>query len=337
MSIEIVFHPKSASKPEIKQHLLSLGFRSCQHLWDWPKESLHFHWFEERENLSFDGVEATIFPRSVEEKLREPGSDWGLHTRTRASASTGDLKQQNLLIKTARRKFGGNFLNDWHGRNRYIPIERDRRDAVARGIYLCYENATGRLSAVRYALPKPIESFQKLMGTKLEGMAQADPTRVLYNALVPFAVAALEHFFSQSFKILLRFERGAQERLLQQSKKIDMTDVLAIRNGKKNIEDVVADWYSFQSISAIHAAFHEWFGIDFRGIIRRRKRIGTRLPFLERRLTELIEFRHGLVHRFEINMELQKEQIEEILDLVRALIDVFVEELEKRRGTPIRD
>lgn len=190
---------------------------------------------------------------------------------------------------------------------------------------------------MRFALPNPNESLQKLVGTKLEGMAQADPTRVLYNALVPFAVAATEHFFSQSFKILLRFESRAQERLLQQSKKVDMADVLAIRDGKKTIEDVVADLYSFQSISSIHTAFHEWFGIDFRGIIRRRKKVGARLPFLERRLAELIEFRHGLVHRFEINTGLQKEQIEEILDLVRALIDVFVEALEKKRGTPIRD
>ena len=337
MSIEIVLHPGSGSKEEIKQHLLMLGFRSCQHLWDWPKESLHFHWFEERENLSFDGVEATIFPRRAEEKLREPGSDWGLHTRTRASASMGDLKQQNFLIRTARKKFGGIFENDWHGRNRYIPIEKDRRDAVARGIYLCYENARERLAAVRYALPSPIQTFQKLMGTKLEGMARLDPTRVLYNALVPFAVAALEHFFSQSFKILLRYEQPAKERLLQQSKKIDIVEVLAIRDGKKTIEDVVADWYSFQSISSIHAAFHEWFGIDFWRIIRHRKKIGKRLLFLERRFTELIEFRHGLVHRFEINTQLQKEQIEEILDLSRALIEVFIDELEKRRGTPIRD
>lgn len=44
-----------------------------------------------------------------------------------------------------------------------------------------------------------------------------------------------------------------------------------------------------------------------------------------------------MVHRFEINLRLQKEQVEEIFDLVRALIDVFVEELERRRGIRIRD
>ncbi len=222
MSIEIVLHPKSGTRDEIKQHLLLLGFRSCQHLWDWPKDSLHLFWYEERDSLSFDGVEATIFPRSAEEKVREPGSDWGLHTRTRATASPGDRNYQNFLIKTARKRFGGNFVNDWYGRNRYTAVEKDPQDATARGIYLCYDNATSKLLAVRSALPKPIEAMEKLVGTKLDDLAQADPTRVLYNALVPFAVAALEHFFSQSFKILLRHDVKAQTRLLQQPKKIDI-------------------------------------------------------------------------------------------------------------------
>lgn len=173
------------------------------------------------------------------------------------SKSARDRDYQNFVIKTARKRLGGNFVNDCYGRNRYTPVKDDGRNATARGIYLCYENATSRLRAVQYALPKPLASMEKLVGTKLRDLAQADPTRVLYNALVPFAVAALEHFFSQSSKILLRHDVKAQARLLQQPKKIDVADALAIRDGKKTIEDVVADWYSFQSISSIHAAFHE--------------------------------------------------------------------------------
>ena len=52
--------------------------------------------------------------------------------------------------------------------------------------------------------------MQKLVGTKLEPLAQTDPTRVLYNALVPFVLAALEHFFSQAFRILLRYNDKAR-------------------------------------------------------------------------------------------------------------------------------
>jgi len=337
MSIEIIYYPEIASKGNLRKHLVGLGFQPCNHLWNWPKESLHFWWFEASQYKSFDGIEATIYPKGDKERESYPRGDWALHTRTRASASPGDREYQNLVIRTARKKFGGEFINDWYGRNRYIPIESDRRDAVARGIYLSYEHVISKISAVKFALPNPNEGFEKLVGTKFETLATADPVRVLYNALVPFAVAAIEHFFSQSFKILLKYDEKAQERLRQQSRKIEIPDVLSIRDGKKTIEDVVADWYSFQRITSIHAAFNEWFGINFWNLLRRRKKIGKRMLLLEKRLNQLIEFRHGLVHRFELDLELRRKDLEEILELVVALIDIFVDELERRRKIPIRD
>lgn len=337
MSIEIVLYPINASRDELKNHLFKLGFQPCDHLWDWPKESLHFWWFEDAQYKSFDGVEATIYPREDEEKERYPRGDWALHTRTRASASAGDHEYQNFVIKTARKKFGGDFTNDWYGKNRYIPIEPDQRDAVARGIYLSYEHVTSKIAAVKFALPGPHEGLEKLVGTELEALSIADPVRVLYNALVPFAVAAIEHFFSQCFKILLRYDEKAKERLLQQSRKMEIKDVLSIRDGNQTVEDFVAAWYSFQNIASIHAAFNDWFGINFWSLIRRRKKVGKRIPLLEKRLNQVIEFRHGLVHRFELDLEIRKQDIEDILELAVALIDIFVDDLEKRRGIKIRD
>lgn len=337
MSIEIILYSNSASREDLKKHLIKMEFKPCDHLWEWPKKSLHFWWFEQEQYKSFDGVEATIYPKNGEEKKKYPTGDWTLHTRTRSSASPGDREYQNLVIRTGRKKFGGEFVNDWHGKNRYIPIEPDRRDAVARGIYLSYENVMSKISCVKYALPDPTKSLEQLVGTKLQALAITDPVRVLYNALVPFAVAAIEHFFSQSFKILLKYDQKSQEHLRKQSRKIEIPDVILIRDGKKTIEDVVADWYSFQNIASIHAAFNEWFDINFWNLIRQRRKIRKRISFLEKQLNQLIEFRHGLVHRFELNLELRREDLEEIIEFVVALIDVFVDELEKRRGIPIRD
>ena len=57
---------------------------------------------------------------------------------------------------------------------------------------------------------------------------------------------------------------------------------------------------------------------------------------LENKLNQLIEFRHGVVHRFDINLELKKEQIEEILDVVMAIVDEFVDYIENTRGVTVR-
>jgi hypothetical protein len=47
---------------------------------------------------------------------------------------------------------------------------------------MAYEAISEYIRDVRYNL-------ERLAGTKHEALAEIDPTRVLYNALVPFAVA----------------------------------------------------------------------------------------------------------------------------------------------------
>jgi len=164
-----------------------------------------------------------------------------------------------------------------------------------------------------------------------------DPTRVFYNALVPFAVAALERFFSETFKIMLRYDPSAKKRLAKQTRRIELVDVLAIEARTKTIEDVVADWYSFQNIASIQNAFSEWFNIDFWKLLRRRKEIGKRISLLENRLDQLIQHRHSVVHVLFIDVEMRKQQIQEVLDRTLAVINVFVDHLEKSRGQHIRD
>jgi hypothetical protein len=174
-------------------------------------------------------------------------------------------------------------------------------------------------------------------GSHLAALARYDPVRVLYNALVPFAVAALEHFFGQAFRILLHYDEQAQKHLREQAKKVEIQDVIAISEGRKTIEQVVADWYSFQNLASIHNAFKEWLGIDFWGLLRQRKKVGKHLPFLEQHLSHVIEFRHGVVHRLELDYDLDYDQIVEILDVAVVVIETFIDHLEQERGLKIRD
>ncbi len=317
------------------------GFQPCGHLWDWPKGSLHFNFFEDKDFLSYDGVEATISPPS-EDRTKELGPcEWALHIRTRASASPYDKYLQDELVREARRRYGGSFYNDWRGRNRYNNTPSDGRDAVARGIFLVYERVTTKLSMVSLSLPdggmglnkEPQDDYGKMV---VETLLQNDPARSLYNAVIPFIVACIEHFFQSSFKILLQYGSGTNEKLLKSSKKVDMSDALLIASGKKTINDVVADWYSFQSIEAIHKAFSDWLGIDFWKVLRKRKKIGNNIMLLESRLRELIDVRHGIIHRFDFDPTLDKGALISLFDLTRAVIDEFVLYLEKTRGCAIR-
>ena len=339
MSIEIIFHPERSSRDALKKLLKERGFKPTSHLWDWPTGSLHFHWFCEEDYRSYAGVEATIFKPSDDDLQSKLGyCAWALHTRTLSWASPGDKEQQNNIIRQARAEFGGNFYNDWYGKNRYIKVEADPRDAASRGLYLIYERLNENIQAVRYALPEPTKDLEKLVGTKFEPLSTVDPVRVLYNALVPFAVAALEHFFSSCFKILLQYNPSAQQRLKEDfSTKVYTADALSIQAGEMTVEDIVVRRYNFQNINGIHRAFDEWHGIDIWRILRKKRKVGRRLQFLEVQLNELIDIRHGVVHRFSLNKELRKQDIEEILDLVLVIINSFVDYLEETQGKIIRD
>ena len=58
---------------------------------------------------------------------------------------------------------------------------------------------------------------------------------------------------------------------------------------------------------------------------------------MEDRLNYIIDFRHGIIHRMEVDHRLTKSQVDDIFAATLAIIDAFVEHIEKRRGTPIRD
>jgi hypothetical protein len=339
MSVEIILYPQLASKTQLRKLLVQHGFEKCQHLWDWPKGSLHFQWFDEEDFKSTTGVEATICPPTEEEQRVHGPCKWALHTRTRAFASSFDRDQQNCVIRSARKEFGGHFINDWHGKNRYTPVGPDTKGPVGRGIYQTYEFVTHQLSAVRCSLPRPSEPFItiKTKGRVGKQLSQLDPCRVLYNAIAPFAVAALEHFFSQSFKILLRYERSAQARLAQENRRVEMQDLIAISEGRKTVEDIVAGWYSFQRLESIHSAFNEWFKINIWKLLRTPTTGRKRITTFDERLNQIIQFRHSIIHRFEFDTDFDFNEIEEVLDCIVLVIEAFVDYLEQDRKLTIRD
>ncbi len=335
MSVEITLYPRAATREQLRRLVVSFGSQNTGHLWDWPKGSLHFVWYDDSDFKSADGVEITIYPLTREEQNDRASGPWALHTRTRSAASSFDREQQNSIVRAARRAFGGWFYNDWHGRNRYTPVEPDRRGPAGRGIALAYEHVTLQVTAVRDSLPKAAPGYPT--EGKLAVIARLDPSRVLYNALVPFVVATLEYFFSQTFKILLRYDGDAKRKLRDQTRKVEMLDLLKVADATKRVEDVVAEWYSFQNISSIHAAFKEWLNIDFRRLLRRRRKVAGRIFFLDEGLERLIQFRHGIIHHFELNHDLSRAQIDQLLATSLLLIDTITDYLERDRGVEILD
>lgn len=342
MSIEIFYFPEGATKSDLARLLASLGYKKGKNLFfPGPKGTIHFFWSQKEDFKSTSGVDASIFPMDDKGKqVWKTNAEWGLHTRTSIWASSFDKEYQNLTVRQARREFGGKFYNDSCGINRYTVINKEPSTPASRGIFAAYTIAIEELDQLEYALPQ--DMIKKLTTPQaeytdsndpknlLEAAQQLDPSRTIYNALIPFLVSALEYFFRETFEILLKYDNKAKAKLLLQNKKITINEAVSIAAKEQSLEDIVAKGYNFQNIESIHKAFLELFEIDFWQVIRRRKKVRDKLPLLSEALNNLITARHGVVHHFAVDRQLNREKFLTLAHTVKAIIKVFADEVEKK-------
>ena len=164
---------------------------------------------------------------------------------------------------------------------------------------------------------------------------QFDPSRVLYNALLPFLVAAIEHIFRETFEILVKYDRAAQGVLEAQSRKVSFSEASALVRGELTLERIASDWYSFQNLDSIQKAYKGVLSIDIWKAIRRRRKVHKKRPMLSEALEELIGARHGVVHKFVLDRKLDRDGFVHLLELVRTLVEVVAHEVERKLGVAV--
>lgn len=334
MGRDLTLYPGKASRSDLKAYLEALEFRRCKHFWDWPQGTLNYSWFDDRDFRSIDGVSADIYPVSGEE-INVTGNEWALHVRNLYSASWYDVKMLNDVLRGARKLFGGTIKGDY-GTNRYAPLWEDDSTPISRGVSAIFDRVDRDLRAVRSALPDSVvrlpsvESADAKVRDILEYTNSLDPARVIYNGLVPFAVSMFEYFFSQVFKVLISYDSYALEKRNAKNLRVDFSTLLRVSNGEETVEDVIAREYSFQNLRQLNRAYREWLDIDVRKVMYKRKRIGRTVSFLEDRLGEIIQHRHGVVHQFELDRSLTKDGYIAILDAVQASTTEFLRFLESK-------
>jgi hypothetical protein len=334
MGRDLTLYPKQASRAELKGYLESLGFKKTKHLWDWPRGTLNYAWFEPRDYKSIDGVSADIYPVEAD-KIEKYGNGWALHVRNLYSASWFDVVMLNDVLRGARRRFGGTIRGDY-GTNKYAPLWQDTSTPISRGIAATLERVDQAIRAVKFSLPAP--AFEPRSTEQMDSKAKQlieftnsfDPSRIIYNGLVPFAVAMFEYFFSKAFVVLIAYDDFALKKRETHSSRVDFTQLLQVSERLRTVEEIIAESFTFQNLQQLNKAYKEWLNIDVRAILFKRKKLGRKVAFLENRIAEIIEYRHGVVHRFELDQSLTKDGYISILESIEASIDEFVKFLEAK-------
>lgn len=338
MGRDLTLYPKKASRKDLSDYLKGLGFVRCGHFWDWPKGTLNYSWFDPEDFKSIDGVSADVYPVYDDEEKSITGNEWALHVRNLYSASWYDVKMLNHVLKGARKKFGGTIKGDY-GTNRYVPLWKDNSTPMSRGISAIYQHVTQEIMSVKFSLPEPSIKQSPPTGEKIddfiESMNRHDPSRVIYNGLVPFAVSMFEYFFSQAFQVLIAYDKFALEKRSSYKLRVEFDTVLELNNKTRTIESIIAERYTFQNLNQLNKAFKEWLEIDVRKILYKKKKIGDSIRYLENWVSEIIQYRHGIVHHFCIDRTLTREGYIHILEAIEKSISEFVGFIEKKYGMKI--
>lgn len=332
MGRDVTLYPKKATRDDLKNYLEGLGFEKCRHFWDWPKGTLNYSWYDYEDYKSIDGVSADVYPVYGEE-LSVTGNEWALHVRNGYSASWHDVKMLNDVLRGARKLFGGTIQGDY-GTNRYAPLWEDDSSPISRGMSAIYSHVKQEISAVRFALPCPSMKLQNPVDGKINDLMKLtesmDPSRVIYNGLVPFAVSMFEYFFSQAFQVLIKYDPEALEKRTTHKQKLDFETLLEVEKKEATVESVIARNYTFQNLNHLNKAYKDWLDIDVRKLLYKKKKIGNSVTFLENRISDIIQYRHGIVHHFAIDRSLTKDGYIHMLEAVEKSIGEFMSFAEKK-------
>ena len=331
MGIDITLYPEKASRKELRNYILSLNFEKARAILDWPTGTLTYSWFEYDDFKSITGISVNIYP-TLKEELDITGNEWSLHFRALIHASWYDREMLNNTLRGARKLFGGKFYGDY-GINRYIPLGNDNSTPISRGISRFYENILLKIQSIKHSLPEPIIKSSHITDKSLREFTEAmDPSRIIYNALIPFNVAIIEYFFSNIFKVLIKYDEYAIENLRKYNKKIkvDFLELLELTSKEKTPEDIIMNMYTFQNLNQINQAYKDWLKIDIKKILIKKEKIGNSWKYLFNSLNEIVEIRHKIVHSLELNSKLSKKDYLNSLEIIEKVIVNIVKFLEKK-------
>jgi hypothetical protein len=344
MSLEITLYPKKSTKKRLMNFLEKNGFHKTGHIFKSMEtdDVLYFHWFKYKDCTSFTGVEATLYKIGKKEQKKNKSSKWILHTRTLSSASRADKKKQNKLIKKAKKQFKGNFTNDWYGDNTYTDIkDYPKLTAPERCLQLFYSNFTDKISKLRFSLNDYRSSFESNIKKADDEnfknfLMSTNPSNVFFNALIPFLVSLIEYSFKEVFLILLKYEAIQNNQIKNESFKLNTQDILDIQKKQLNLENIIAGKISFQNLQQINKSYQEYLNIDINSIISKEQEFNKTTIRLNTKINDIIDLRHSMIHHFGYDNVIDKEEYEELLDIVELFIKVFIEWIEKENNWDIK-
>lgn len=133
----------------------------------------------------------------------------------------------------------------------------------------------------------------------------------------------------------MKYDSSSLAKLEEQGRKISIAEAKAISRGEPGFERIVSGWYSFQNINSIQRAYNEVLGIDVGKILGRQAKVRDKLLMMYKGLDNLIETRHGIIHHFYLDRDLDREAFLDLLHFVRTALLLVAEGFEQKLGAKL--
>lgn len=337
MSVEITLYSENATKQKLINFLTKEGFIKTNHILGSfnNKNHLHYHWFNNEDFYSLDGVEASIYHYSVISKKINANTEWILNTRTRSIASREDKEKQNEIIKKAKHLFGGHFDNDSYGKNKYINLANyTTYTPLEKGLFLMYSNVQEKLDKVLYSLNYEdiFENNNKDIKdeTFKNFILKQNPNIIVFNALMPFLVSIIEYILSTVFILMLKYNELAFLKLSDENIKIHIKDVIKISNNENHIAHIIAENINFQNIDIANKEFKKYFSIDLNTILYKEVVLNKKSFFLNDIIFKIIQSRHKMIHEFSFDYSYSKITLKNDIQIIKLFLNEILNYLKEK-------
>jgi hypothetical protein len=151
------------------------------------------------------------------------------------------------------------------------------------------------------------------------------------NVYLSYLCSIVEDYFRNTYIALLRFS-GKKDKIM--NTKLSSFDLLDISKGNISVEEAYARTLSFQNIQKINSNFITLDSkLDISSVLK--KPYKKRKINLYDRLNLILERRHGIIHRLQLDLSYNSESIQKDIDDVKASIIIVYEFICNKYGWEI--
>lgn len=248
-----------------------------------------------------------------------------VHTRTSIGRSHYDFEMQNRTVREFKRRFGGKTFRDGGNGSGYDP--GPPLSAAASGCHLAMQRLDWNLTRVNVYLlsgrtnqtKSPLAEAEKLWSVTKE----LNPEVFLSNVLVTYLVSAMEDYLKSTYIALLTY--SARKSTVLKNIRLSGDQLAQISSGALSVEQAAAETLPFQRLAAVGRNFADIDArLDILAPLRRPYRRRKRSLF--DRLEEMVSQRHALIHKMDVNRDLDKSGLEGLIhDLTVGMSRIYKE------------